>query len=282
TTHGGRKSWRGYRLIYLTDVKTSLPIGFHLAPAARPEWECVRDLLVRIHELWDQYAGEPWEPEYLIGDAHFDNEPVHRMLEERFAIHPVFPRAIELGRDHQWHENDGTPACAAHGDMKLVQSQYFVDHAKRRELGLRPGEAADLSKASFRWACTETDCPVKATTSWDRSPRAYSYLPHRGVHRSRIALRTALMLRRNVSESLNASLKGRGIGNGGMNVPRWVSTDKEMAWLCYGTSLTFMLVRLAHETSAYRQAHEEADRRGLLTPCEPDAVSAASDQTLTA
>lgn len=275
-SHSGRKRWRGYRLIFITDIKTGLPLGFCVLPASRPEWECLQGLLEAIHSKWEQAAGEPWEPEYLVGDGHFDIEPVHRLLEERFAIHPVFARGIELGREHDWHENEGTPYCAAHGDMKLVQSQYFVDHAKRRELGLAPGEAADLSQASFRWTCTHPGCPVKATTSWNRNPRAYTFLPRKGEHRSRVALRRALMLRRNVSESLNASLKGRGIGNGGMNTPRWVSSDREMLWLCYAFSLSYTLLRLAHETGAYARAHSEADQRGLLVPCEPGSVSAAT------
>ena len=276
TTHGGRKTWRGPRLVYLTDVKTNLPIGFNLLPSDRPEYVGLGELLERIHELWEKYAQEPWEPEYLVGDAHFDNENTHRMLEERFAIHPVIPLKDQLGQHHDFWDNKGTPTCAKHGDMKLIQSQYFVDHAKRRQLGLRPGEPADLSQASFRWKCVDTSCPVTAQTSWQKSPRAHPYLPFKGVHRSRVALRKALMLRRNASESLNARLKGRGIGNGGMNVPKWVSTDGEMAWLCFGTSVAFTLLRLAHDSGAYESAREEADSHDLLNPCQPKALFAGS------
>ena len=267
TTHGGRKSWRGYRLVCITDVKTGLAIGFILLPGNRPEWEGLADLLNEIHATWKRTAGAPWEPEYLVGDSHFDNAPVCRMLEERFAIHPVFPRGIAVGRNHEWHDNEGVPYCA-HGDMKLLQSQYFVDHAKRRELGLAPGDVADLSRASFRWVCPD-GAGCQATTTWSKNPRLYTYLPPRGEHHKRVALRKALLVRRNVSESLNARIKGRGIGNRGMNVPKWVSTDDEMRWLCYGTCLGFALVRLAHETGAYEAMRDEAAARGLLAPCQP-------------
>jgi Transposase DDE domain len=275
-SHGGRKFWRGYKLIYLTDVKTSLPVGFMLLSASRPEWEGLAELLTSIHEHWHSEAGEPWEPEYLIGDGHFDNEQVHRILEERFAIHPLFGRGTPVGKNHEWGDNEGTPYCAVHGDMKLDQAQYFVDHAKRRQLGLKPGEPANLSQAGFRWSCVDPACPVRATTNWDKNPRLYTFLPRKGVHHKRVALRKALMIRRNVSEALNARLKGRGIGNRGMNVPRWVSTDNEMAWLCYATSLAFTLIRLVHETGEYARAHEEAAARDLLTPSQPSLAPASA------
>jgi len=68
-----------------------------------------------------------------------------------------------------------------------------------------------------------------------------------------------------------------------MNVPRWVSTDEEMKWLCYGTSLAFTFIRVAHETGEYGRAHEKAERRDLLTPCEPsETPGAAADFEKTA
>jgi len=274
TTHGGRKTWRGYKLIYLVDIKTGLPLAFVLLSGTRPEWEGLEEMLLKIHEHWERYVGEPWEPEYLVGDAHFDNDRVHRMLEERFAIHPVFPRGTPLGSDWKWHDNEGTPYCAKHGDMKLKQADDFVGHAKRRAIGLVPGEPADLSDARLRWSCPT--CGIKAETRWHHNPRAYTYLPFKGEHINRIAMRKALMLRRNMAESLNARLKGRGIGNGGMNVPRWVSTDQEMRWLCYGTSLAFTLQRLAHQIGAYDHACQEADLRELLRPCQPSPTPVAT------
>jgi hypothetical protein len=264
TTHGPRKYWRGYSLIYITDVKTGLPLGFAVQPGNRPEWECIRPLLMNIHQHWADCAGEPWEPAYLVGDAHFDNEQVHRLLEEQFGIHPVFPHAVLPGSAFAHADNLGTPRCSKHGDMKLHQSQYFMDSTQRVAAGLGPGERVDLSKAGFRWRCEQ--CHFTTTTRWDDGPRVYPFLPFRGEHRSRVALRRALMRRRNQAESLNARLKGRGISNGGMNVPRWVRTDREVKWLCHGVSLAFTLQRLAHLTGEYDTAREEAERLGLLTP----------------
>jgi hypothetical protein len=291
-THGYFKSWRGYKLIYLVDVKTGLPIAFLLLSGKRAEWQGLRELLLQVHALWQEVAGEPWEPEYLVGDAHFDSGHVHEMLEAEFAIHPVFGRGTELGKEHDWHDNEGVPYCVRHGKqpdgtsikhtMKLLQAEGFVDHSKRRKLGLAPGERADLKAARMRWVCTgvvtdedgtEHTCGLTATTQWSKNPRAHTFLPFRGEH-SRAALRTALLLRRNMVESLNARLKGRGIGNRGMNVPKWVSEDREMEWLCFATSLSFTLQRLAHLTGKYDAAHQEADAMKLLSPVQPPAAAA--------
>ncbi|HEX3803197.1 MAG TPA: transposase [Solirubrobacteraceae bacterium] len=281
-SHGANKYWRGGLLLCLTDVKSGLVLGFVLVPGNSDEaaLPTLRELLRRIHATWELYAGEPWEPEYLTADSAFNENPLHSMLEAEFAIHPVTPLATNLGSAHAWAENDGTPCCAQHGDLKHVQNQYFVTHAKRRELGLRPGDEADMSKAGARWVCTgrinqtaanpEGDpCPVKATTRWARNPTAYPFLPHKGQSRTYVPLRRALMRRRNVSESTNAKLKGRGIGQGGMNVPRWVRTDNEFRWLVHSTLLAFTLQRLVHENGFYRRSHQEAEERGYLTPSQP-------------
>jgi hypothetical protein len=107
-------------------------------------------------------------------------------------------------------------------------------------------------------------------------PRAYPYLPHKGGGRNYVPLRRALLHRRNVSESINDRLKGRGIGNGGMNIPRWVRTDNEFKWLCYSTLLVFTLQRLAHANWQYAESHREAVERGYLRPAQPHEPSAPS------
>lgn len=271
-THGGYKSWRGYVLITIIDVKTTLPLGFALKAGNRPEWHAVEDIIQSVHDEWARATDEPFEPEYLTGDSHFDNEATHRMLEERFGIHAVFPHAVDLGTGIKWTENNGTPCCAQHGDMKLIQSEGFMSSSDRRKAGIAPGERLDLSKARTRWVCEGDEdgpCGARETIYWDRNPRAYPYLPFKGEHKSRIALRRALLLRRNAVESWNARVKARGIGNAGKNTPKWVRTDREMAWLCHGTALAFTLQRLAAEVGTYVAAHEEAEARGLLEPCQP-------------
>jgi hypothetical protein len=268
-THGGRKTWRGPNDISVVDVKTGLALGFGLRAGNRPEHHALRNILQAIADEWARATDEPWEPEYLTGDAHFDNEGTHRMLEECFGIHPVFPHAKDLGTQIEWHENQGTPCCAKHGDMKLIQSEGFMSAGDRHKAGIVPGERVPLKKARTRWTCVDPSCPVRETIYWNTNPRAYPYLPFKGVHKSRVALRRALMLRRNASESWNARLKARGIANGGKNSPKWVRTDREMAWLCHGVALAFTLQRLAAVTGVYDQMHEEAEERGLLTPCEP-------------
>jgi hypothetical protein len=265
-----RKRWRGYTLIVLIDVKTSLPIAWLLIPANRPEHEYLDELLQLVYRYW-----EDWTPEVLIGDAHFDTEPVCQMLEERYGIHPVFPRNGTVGAQYPWHASEGTPTCSAHGDMKLIQSE-----------GLSILQSACSSvwrraspKAAFRWRCVDANCPTRARTMFKDNPRLYTFYPRRGEHRARIARREALMLRRNVGEAGFASLKGKGIGLRSQDIPRWVKTDiwvktdMEMCWLCGGTLLGMTLRRLTHEFDLYAPAHAEAERHGFLAPTDPDRHS---------
>ncbi len=267
------KSWRGPRLIVLIDILTGLPLAWVVKKGSRPEYEALAELLSLTFRHWPE-----WTPEALVTDSHFDNERSHRVCEERFGIHLISGRAGTVDSTYDWADNGGTPKCSKHGDMRLVQSEGFVDVAARRKRGLEPGEVADLSKAAFRWECvgdvddaSAPPCPVGARTMWKTNPRLYTYFPRQGVHKTRVARRTALMLRRNSAESLNSALKGMGIGLKGQSVARWVSTDQQMRWLLGGTLLGFTLRRLAHETGVYKEVHAEAEAKGLLTASVPTA-----------
>lgn len=280
-THNGYSYWRGFILVFITDIKTTLPLGMALLPANDDEWRCIDGLLKSIHRYWLKYAGETWEPEYMSGDGHFNNDETNRLLEECYGIHPVFPEPSVIGHEHEWHDNHGIPCCALHGDMKLRQSEGFMNHRDRREAGLQPGERADLSAARLRWFCAEEhpelNGPLTHSTRWDAQPRLHPFLPYAGEHKNRIHKRKALELRRNASECMNARLKNRGIGDDDMNKPRWVKTTPEMKWLCYGTALTFTLQRLVHANGLYDASLGEAEADGLLVPCEPTAAQEARE-----
>jgi hypothetical protein len=133
-------------------VSYGLPIGSTLQPGNVHEYERIESLRVKIHEYREKYAGQPWIPAYLVGDAHFDNERTHRVLEEQFGIHAVFPHATDPGTKFAYWDNLGTPNCAAYGSMKLIQSQYFVDSAQRVKVGLRPASGPICAKQGFAGA----------------------------------------------------------------------------------------------------------------------------------
>ena len=76
--------------------------------------------------------------------------------------------------------------------------------------------------------------------------------------------RAALLARHNIAESVNARLKGRGVGLGGQRHPKWVSTDRQMEWLVGGTLLGMSLQRRAHESGGYARELQEALDRGLI------------------
>ncbi len=148
--------------------------------------------------------------------------------------------------------------------MRLHQSEGFVDAKKRAKLGIPRGERIDFNKkARFRWVCVDPNCGSRQDVYWHHDPRRNTWAPRAGQH-SRVALRTALMLRRNQAESAMAAMKHRGIGGRGSEVPRWVSTDNQFLWLTRMTDLASALRRVVHEDGSYWRVYDEAVGRRLV------------------
>jgi hypothetical protein len=221
----------------------------------------VTQLVDLLYRFWPECPAV-----WLVGDRGFDVESLHRDLEERYGIHLVTP--IRNAPDTSGGTDSiGVPTCSCAGSPKAMaykQAEYFWDADKRRAHGIAPGEwiSTKENKAGHRWHCR--DCGATAATRFWRSPRFHGYLPHAGEHPTRIALRIALLLRRNAAESVFSQVKHRGVDLRGSDVPRWVSSDNQMAWLVAGCYLGLTLRRLAHETGLYRNAHDEAVDRGLV------------------
>ena len=265
--HGGRnrakKHWVGWTLIIIADMVTGLPVIWKLIPANDREFPYVPSM---IEEL---FRRAPWiDPEYLVGDSEYDGSARLAFdLEARYGIHPVFPLRAQVGRDWEWASTQGVPQCAKHGAMKRVQ--HDGAEQKRWAVARRNPRDFEEAKRGFdartRWrceACSKDGVKLTATTYIKHNPRLYTYLPRGGDHRL-AATRMALMSRRNLMESVNSTLKRRGIGDDKHHKALWATRPIHMQWLIGLALLGMTLRREVHETDLYEQCAQEAWDLGL-------------------
>lgn len=256
------KTWRGYTVLVISDVKSTLPLAWVLIPASQSEFTAVRHLLDLLFRHWPECPIE-----YLSSDREFSREAdLLGDLEFRYGIHPVFPLRTGAASG-KGVPTMGVPECGDHGPMKYIQADNFYGPRGRRKYGIRH---SDLSKADtsahIRYECRHPSCFTRPINTYVRDdPRIFTFLPHRGEHQ-RAGLREVLMRRQNAAEAVNANLKLRGIGLRGQRHPRWVSTDRQMDWLIGGSLLGMTLRRVAHETGTFERCLAEANDRFLLKP----------------
>jgi hypothetical protein len=264
--HGGRnrkpKSWRGWKLLLLVDLKTGLVLVGMLIPANAPEYPYIPELLDKAFRLM------PWlDPEYLVADSEMDRKThLAFKLQERYGITPVFDLRENVSRDFEWAESEGVPKCSKHGHMHLEQVELDPYRAVPITDTRDPETAKREYKGRMRWICKdcETEGVKIRTETWVRhNARIYTALPRQGDN-WRAALRQALMLRRNHSESCNSQIKIRGIGGRNHFKARWVTKQAHMEWLTYMAAVAPTLRREAHESGLYAQMVEEAERLKLV------------------
>ena len=257
------KTWVGWQLLVIADLKSGLPLIWALLPAG-PEYTHVVPMLERLMSL------APWlDPEYIVGDSEYDRATrVAFDLQARLGVCPVFPLRDNVGRQWPHGQHQGVPHCSrgGHGAMKLVQSEDFM--ADSVTVAREPNFAR--AKKDFmgrsRWACEACKGEgrkIVAATWFRDNARLYTYLPRGGNHK-RAAKRHALMLRRNLIEGLFSQLKRRGIGDTGHSNCRWASKEIHVEWLCSAALFAMTVRREAHESGLYETAADEAWARSLL------------------
>ena len=278
----GDNGCRGWSVVVLVDILTTLPVIWSLRPSDRREFTGVTELVETLLRLWPECPIE-----YLVGDSEYDQgENLAYDLEARWGIHPAFYKRGEWGQAHLWAETDGTPKCSQHGLMRLQQSQGFFagaeGRAKRRAVGIQDGQAVNLRAAFHRWYCPvcqpEPRRGKRTYTRFMENPRLYAFLPRRG-DAPRVGLRQALGHRRNAAESVIASLESWGIGLTGKAGPFWCNKPDDMPWLINGALASMTFRRLAHAEGRYETSLAEAKTRGYLTPptCDPTSQTAGRD-----
>lgn len=259
--HGGRnrkpKSWRGWKLLLLVDLKTGLVLVGMLIPANAPEYPYIPELLDKAFRLM------PWlDPEYLVADSEMDRKThLAFELQERYGITPVFDLRENVSRDFDWAESEGVPKCSKHGHMHLEQVELEPYRAVPIVDKRGPEAAKREYKGRMRWICKGCEAEgvtVRTETRIRHNARIYTALPRQGDN-WRAALRQALMLRRNHSESCNSQIKIRGIGGRAHFKARWVTKQAHMEWLTYMAAIAPTLRREAHESGLYAQLVGEAE-----------------------
>jgi hypothetical protein len=264
SSHGQGKNWRGWLLLVLVDMATSLPVVWSFHEGSTDEPRHVEGLFKLLHEIWEP---EELGVDFLVGDKGFDKTSLHIALEENWATHLITPFSGKPAKKFPFAASMGVPICPIHGiPMQQVWDEEWVDRKERERLGLAPGDKADMSSAVMRFKCYEKGCTAKrAESNWKSNPRLYPFLPHEGPSRRR-AKRVALMVRRNVVESVFSQLKHLGVGASGNRRVNWYQNDQQMKWHVGMALLGLVLRRLVHLDSSYDEALKEAKALGLLAP----------------
>ena len=145
-SHG--KTWcRGWSLVVISDIKTTLPLVWLLRPANQREYTGVRDLVDMLLRLWPECPIE-----FLAGDSEYSQHgDLSLRLESSYGVHPAFYQRGHWARKDRWQQTDGTPTCSQHGLMKLYQSDGFVSgeagRSDRREQGFPDGCPVRMDRA---------------------------------------------------------------------------------------------------------------------------------------
>ena len=224
---------RGYWLYVLTDIATGLPVVWGLYPGGDSNYgaRALRYLLNDLHERWPDCPTT-----HIVADREWDTREAIADCALRFGIHLIVdrddepdddevrpgnkgPKRYTLDRfdypDIGWYDRVGNSFCPHHdGDVFLKRTGVnFVHPERRRELGLRPGEAAPENLFRIRLACPHPDCAgsvknrqLHMAVDW----AALSAYPHTrlGGRSDFHAERLALYARRNgCAEGLFSSLK---------------------------------------------------------------------------
>jgi hypothetical protein len=254
------KRWTGYKLVLISDLASTLPLIWGMFPAGVDERQAAASLLELLFELWPDCPMI-----YLVGDADYDHaEQFHVALESRWSIHPVFSphgERMKSGRS--------TPICK-HGPMIFRHTDGYPTLPRRIKEGIPRGIPMDITAARRRWQCSAGRCD-DVTQRFLDDPRGHSFLPRHGDS-SMSQLRTALLLRRNGVESVNAQLKHLGIGGTRQNKLR-TKCETTLDWLIQLGLLTITATRYIHHTGLYEPTHEVAEQLDLLryaTPASPN------------
>lgn len=278
--------WIGYKLVVLADMSTQCVLVWKLISPSENERQAVLDCLELLFTLWEDCPAE-----VIVGDSLYmqSKEFLHKIT-RGYSMIPVFSTRRGVKQDlpfmpeHPVHPGEwGVPLCKKCDKlMRRHQVDGPITRQKRREYNEKRraagkpevpiGEIID-EVAQIRFHCK--DCKTSARTTVNYDPRIYTVWPISSDSETR-ARREALLVRRNLIESLNGRIKWRGQGNDGHR--RTLSaTDARMDWQISLHLLYLTGCRLVHLNGAYAKAEQEAREVGALTDDglpRPDQVAA--------
>ena len=258
------KRWTGYKLVLISDLASTLPLVWGMFPATVNERQAALSLLRTLFELWPDCPMS-----YLVGDADYDqSEQFHIELEGNWSTHATF-----AAHGQRLKNPNSIPVCA-HGQMTFRHTDGFPTVSQRIAQGIPRGTPMDLHAARRRFCCPAGRCPAITQRFLD-DPRGHSFLPRHGDS-SMANLRSALLLRRNGVESVNAQLKHLGLGGTRQNKLR-TKQESTLDWLIQLGLLTITATRYIHYAGLYEPARQVAEQLDLLRYASREAPNPGPD-----
>lgn len=258
------KSWTGYKLVLISDLASTLPLVWGVFPATVDERKAASSLIAMLFELWPDCPMS-----YLVGDADYDHaEQFHIDLESCWSIHPVF-----ASHGQRLRNGNSLPDCK-HGPMIFRHTDGYPTLAQRIKQNIPRGTPMDITGARRRWRCPAGRCE-DVTQRFLDDPRGHCFLPRHG-NSPMSQLRTALLLRRNGVESVNAQLKHLGLGGTRQNKLR-TKCETTLDWLIQWGLLTITATRFIHAEGLYEPTQEVAEQLDLLRPATTESPNPGPD-----
>ncbi|MFY9488747.1 MAG: hypothetical protein WAP35_08655 [Solirubrobacterales bacterium] len=256
---GTVKKWRGYEMLTITDMKSTLPLAWILISAQPTAFE-VQQVMDLLFDMWPECPMK-----YLVGDSEFDSNEIMQMLHEDYGVIGVFDLRDQMRAGIAAITDVGQPKCVrCKKPMKLTHREKFWTIDDRLAANKPRRERISLKNARLRWEC-EHGClhptkstpkkpvPLKLQTRPRDYWRVFTMLPHAG--NSKWAhLRSALMYRRNSIKAVFSALKREKIGLIGSGKSRWIRTQREMEWIVGGSLFTQTLRRQVQLSGKYDDA----------------------------
>lgn len=266
-TRDTTKRWRGYTLLTITCMKSSIPLVTLLTSEA-PAWRHIDQMLQLLFEFWPECPMES-----LAGDKEFDTEQIMEMLYRTWSVAGVMAFNGEPSADHKREFDLGTPRCCENekgenhdGLMRIASREGFVlGSARLNPTGKRwvPRRGVPMPWADerIRWKCPR--CGRTRDTRPRHNPRLFTFHPRTGSTKAAY-LSAAIGAYRNVAETFNSVLKRTGLAGVGSGKSQWIKTDREMAWVINMAVLGFTLRRLIHYNGLYDSELEKVVAAGAF------------------
>lgn len=165
---GSVKKWRGYEMLTITDMKSTLPLAWILISAQPTAYE-VRQVLDLLFDCW---PGCPMK--YLVGDSEFDTNEIMRMCHEEYGVIGVFELRDRMRASIAAITEFGQPKCSGcKRPMRLTHREKWWTIDDRIQDGRPRREPIELKNARLRWECPKDDhkkMPEQEHGSNDQAP----------------------------------------------------------------------------------------------------------------
>lgn len=275
------KQWRGYTLLTITCLKSSLPL-VSLLVSDDPSYAHIHQMMKLVYRYWPECPMEE-----LSSDREFASADFIRNMYEYWSVIFVPPLKGDGDAEFRKKYDRGAPKCCPHaigenhdGRMELIGREGWMIGNQRSKppqntrVPTARGVRVPYDRERLLWRCR--NCLGTENTHPKKNPVMFHYLPHTGEHEGAMH-RKALEARQNVAESFNALLRTYGVAGRGATKAKWIKTDAEMSWVLYLTILGMTLRRLTDLNGSYDRELKYAFENGLIHERALDELTAGRD-----